>query len=71
MFIKYEIDYYNEFDSKMENTKGICFGEDTTDCVKKIMEYYGETAVDKLVISYSEMYDSDVIEEKDLKEIGL
>lgn len=71
MFIKYEVEYYDDYECESTKKSGICFGENTTDCVKKIMEYYGETAVDKLVISYSEMYDSDVIEEKDLEEIGL
>lgn len=51
-FFNYEVDYYDEYDSKPQTECGIVFGQDHVDAIKKLGDYYGIEAMEKVNLSY-------------------
>lgn len=64
-FFNYEVDYYDEFDNKPQTECGIVAGRDHAEAIKKLGDYYGMEAMEKVSLSYFNTDIDDIITSRD------
>lgn len=60
-FFNYEVDYYDEFENGQKKDYGIVTGRDHAEAIKKLGDYYGMEAMEKVSLSYFNTDIDDII----------